>query len=169
MLQKQTATTKAKPVREPRNIEAEYLAALHRDETDEWYGHPCSAFRSALISACRVAGLVMTKAKLSVFVLQDGIGVDGTPLVRLYGEPELFESAVRLESGVASIAIRPMWREWEATLTMRFDADQLAWADVANLLLRAGAQVGVGEGRPDSKKSTGQGWGTFESINKELS
>jgi hypothetical protein len=162
MLAKQTAKTKAKPAREPRDIDAEYLAALHRNDTDQWHGHPCAAFRSALISACRVAGIVMTRAKLSVFVLQDGLGVDGTPLVKLSGTPELFESAVRLESGVASIAIRPMWREWDAHLTLKFDADQLALTDVANLLLRAGAQVGVGEGRPDSKKSTGQGWGTFE-------
>jgi hypothetical protein len=27
---------------------------------------------------------------------------------------------------------------------------------------RVGAQVGIGEGRPDSKNSTGMGWGTFE-------
>ena len=167
MLEKQTATTKAKKVREPRELEDEYLAALHRDITDSWYGHPCAAFRSALISACRVAGLVMTRAKLSVFVMHDGVGVDGSPLVRLRGKPVMFESAVRLESGVASVAIRPIWHEWEADLRIRYDADQLTQTDVVNLLLRAGAQVGVGEGRPDSKKSTGQGWGTFHIIGAE--
>lgn len=164
MLAKQMATTKAKAPKVPRNLEAEYHAALHRNDTDEWYGHPCAAFRSALISACRVAGLVMTKAKLSIFVLPDGLGIDGTPLVRLYGAPEPFESAVRLESGVASVAIRPMWRAWEAHLHLRFDEEQLALLDTTNLLMRAGLQVGIGEGRPDSKKSTGQGWGTFELI-----
>jgi hypothetical protein len=45
---------------------------------------------------------------------------------------------------------------------VRFDADQFTLRDIANLLLRAGMQVGVGEGRPDSKKSCGMGWGTFE-------
>jgi hypothetical protein len=30
-----------------------------------------------------------------------------------------------------------------------------------NLLDRAGQQVGIGAGRPFSKKSVGQGWGTF--------
>ena len=44
---------------------------------------------------------------------------------------------------------------------MRFDYDQFGYDDVSNLVLRAGIQVGVGEGRPDSKKSTGMGWGTF--------
>jgi hypothetical protein len=32
---------------------------------------------------------------------------------------------------------------------------------VAALLQRAGMQVGIGEGRPDSKRSVGQGWGLF--------
>ena len=31
-----------------------------------------------------------------------------------------------------------------------------------NLIARAGMQVGICEGRPDSSNSTGMGWGTFE-------
>ena len=116
-----------------------------------------------MISACRVAGFQMTKAKLSVFVLPDGFDADdGTPLVRLYGEPEMHQCNVRLESGVASIAIRPMWRTWYAKLRVQWDADQFTLTDVSHLLMRAGMQVGIGEGRPDSKKSHGMGWGTFE-------
>lgn len=38
--------------------------------------------------------------------------------------------------------------------------DALA-VDVANLMNRVGAQVGIGEGRPDSKNSAGMGWGLF--------
>jgi hypothetical protein len=37
--------------------------------------------------------------------------------------------------------------------------------DISNLLMRVGLQVGLGEGRPDSKKSAGMGWGTFEISN----
>ena len=36
--------------------------------------------------------------------------------------------------------------------------------EVRNLLVRAGVQVGIGEGRPYSKKSYGMGWGTFEVV-----
>lgn len=32
---------------------------------------------------------------------------------------------------------------------------------MVNLLSRAGLQVGIGEGRPDSKKSAGMGYGLF--------
>jgi hypothetical protein len=32
-------------------------------------------------------------------------------------------------------------------------------------MTRAGGQVGIGEGRPDSSNSNGQGWSTFELYN----
>mgnify|MGYP001580518047 FL=1 len=55
-----------------------------------------------------------------------------------------------------------MWREgWEARVRIRYDGDQFSLADVSNLLARAGLQVGVGEGRADSKNSAGIGWGFF--------
>jgi ribosomal protein S17 len=40
--------------------------------------------------------------------------------------------------------------------------DQFKVQDVANLLSRVGEQVGICEGRPDSKNSAGMGWGTFQ-------
>ena len=46
-------------------------------------------------------------------------------------------------------------------LRMKYDAGQFTSTDIANLLVRAGAQVGIGEGRPDSKFSAGLGFGTF--------
>jgi len=45
---------------------------------------------------------------------------------------------------------------------IRFDQDTFSLQDVVNLLSRAGMQVGIGEGRPASKKSKcGMGWGMF--------
>jgi hypothetical protein len=117
-----------------------------------------------MISACRTVGFKMTVAKLSVFVLPDGFDKDdGTPLVKiLKGTPRQHEGLVRLATGVADIRIRPMWAPgWEAEVRVRFDADQFTATDVAHLMMRVGMQVGVGEGRPDSKNSAGMGWGTF--------
>jgi len=166
MLEAQMSSkAKSRKSREPRDIEEDYRGAMHR-MPDGGYGIPCPAFRSAMISACRVSGFQMTKAKLSVFVQPDGFDVDdATPLVKLEGEPEESQLPVRLESGVCSIAIRPMWREWSATVRVSFDSDQFSETDVVNLMARAGLQVGVGEGRPDSKKSHGCGWGLFEIVN----
>jgi len=168
MLQAQMKTNAtSRKSKEPRDPEKDYEEAQHKTR-DGKHGIPAPAFRSAMISACRVAGFQMTKAKLSVFVEADALDIDdGTPLVLINGTPEMHESAVRLESGVASIAFRPMWREWQATVTLRWDGDQFSKQDVANLLERAGQQVGVGEGRPDSKKSHGMGWGTFSLIKPE--
>lgn len=161
--QTQASGTKGRK-KTPRDPEADYKAAMHIGE-DGKQGIPAAAFRSAMIAACRATGFVMTKAKMSVFVLSDSLDVDdGSPLVHFEGKPELAQHPCRLESGVASVTIRPMWRKWSATVRLRYDGDQFGFADVANLLMRAGMQVGILEGRPFSKKSNGQGWGTFELV-----
>ncbi len=160
------AAKKSKSVRAVRDYDNEFVEAQHIS-TDGWVGIPCPAFRAAMIDACRLAGLVMTKAKMSVFVIPDGFDKDdGTPLVRLYSTkgPEKHEGLVRLETGVADVRIRPMWREWAAQVTIEYDADMITGESVINLLDRAGRQVGVGEGRPFSKNSVGQGWGTFTVV-----
>jgi hypothetical protein len=54
-----------------------------------------------------------------------------------------------------------MWRNWKVDLKVQYDNSMFSKTDIANLVMRAGMQVGIGEGRPDSKKSTGMGWGTF--------
>lgn len=148
--------------KDARNFQADFEGARHLS-AEGWDGIAAPAFRAAMISACRLVGFKMTIAKLSVFVLADGLDVeDGTPLVRIIGgAPEMSEMMVRNATGVVDIRVRPMWREWGARLRLRYDAAQFSSADVVNLLHRAGAQVGVGEGRPDSKSSAGMGYGTF--------
>lgn len=147
----------------PRDPDAEMRESQHVSE-EGWVGIPAASFRVAMISACRLTDIPMTRAKMTVFVVADGLDAgSGQPLVRLdAGEPERNDMAGRLESGTAYVIIRPLWREWGAKVRIRFDGDQLSADSVVNLLNRAGQQVGIGEGRPDSKKSAGLGWGTFE-------
>lgn len=164
--QQKTAGTKGRKKKEPRDIEADYLGAMHIGD-DHRNGIPCGAFRSALIDACRAAGFVMTKAKMSIFCQHDTIDKDdGTPLVHINGDPEMHQAMVRIQN-TSTIAVRPMWREWSVDLTLEWDGEQFSVHDVANLLARAGVQVGVGEGRPFSKSSHGMGWGTFRIANHE--
>lgn len=160
------STGKKGKKREGKDFKQNYKEALHVSE-EGWYGIPAPAFRAAMISACRVVGFQMTKAKLSVFVEADGFDAeDSTPLVRITkGEPAYFESLVRNETGVADIRARPKWAAgWEAKVRVTYDGDQFTDADTYNLLMRCGLQVGIGEGRPDSKRSTGMGWGTFTIV-----
>jgi hypothetical protein len=147
--------------RDPRDFSSEFQESMYTSP-DKWHGIPAPAFRNGMISACRIVNFKMTLAKLSIFVEADGFDVlDGTPLVRIYGDPEPFESLVRNSTGVADIRTRAMWREWSAKVVVRWDADQFNITDVTNLLSRVGMQVGIGEGRPDSKASAGLGFGLF--------
>lgn len=127
-----------------------------------WEGVNAAAFRAGVISACRLVGFKMTIAKLSVFIEADGFDkADGIPLVRVYGESETFTAHTRNATGVVDVRSRPMYREWAIPLRVRFDQDQFGASDVINLLARVGGQVGIGAGRPDSKASSGCGWGLF--------
>jgi hypothetical protein len=153
---------KSKKVREAKDFDSVCDSSVHYSR-EGWVGIPAGAFRAACISACRLVGFKMTLAKLSVFIVADGFDRDeGTPLVRLIADKyRRVDMHVRNATGVVDIRSRPMWDEWQADVKIRFDADQFSLADVTNLLSRVGEQVGLCEGRPDSKSSAGMGWGTF--------
>lgn len=153
--------------REPKDFQECYEQSKHVS-TEGWIGIPAGAFRNAMIDACRLIGFRMTLAKQAVFIKEDGFDkVDATPLVRITkGEPHYLESVVRNETGVVDLRARACWDPgWEALIRVRYDADLFQPGDIANLLARVGAQVGILEGRPFSKNSAGQGWGCFEIIN----
>src|SRR5262245_59445775 len=169
MMAKQIAGHQARKgsKREPKDFDAIYKGAMHVS-TEGWYGIPASAFRAALISACRIVGFKMTLAKLSLFVMHDGLDAeDSQPLVRIEGEPKRRDYPVKLANGSSDIIPRPFFDEWSCKLRLKWDADQFSATDISNLLTRVGTQVGIGAGRPDSKNSAGMGWGTFETQQEE--
>jgi hypothetical protein len=164
MADKMTGVTKpgSKKAREARDFHEDFVQAKHIS-TGGWEGFSAASIRAALISACRLTGYTMTRAKLSLFVPAQGYDkVDGLPLVRIYGEPIENTMAVRNATGVADLRCRPLYMDWYALPEIRFDADQFTITDVLNLLRRVGLQVGLGEGRPDSRASVGLGFGTFD-------
>lgn len=131
--------------------------------TEGWPGIPAASFRKAIISACRLVNFKMTLAKLSVFVPGDGLDeVDNVGLVRLYGDYEPFIAPTRNATGVFDLRSRMIWKDWYAVLRVQYDADQFSLQDITNLIARVGMQVGIGEGRPDSRDSAGMGWGLFK-------
>lgn len=156
------STSKGKKIREARDFDQDCKDAMHVG-VDGRPGVPAGAFRNAMISACRLVGFKMTLAKLSVFVEADTFdAVDGVPLVHINGDWERLDMNTRNATGVIDIRVRPMWRQWSMNLRVKYDEDQFTLTDVSNLLLRAGVQVGIGEGRHDSKSSTGLGFGCFK-------
>jgi hypothetical protein len=153
--------------RQPKDFKTGHEKALHRSR-EGWVGMPATAFRNAMISACRLVGFKMTIAKLSVFVEADGYDPDDrTPLVKIVGKYEPFIAGVRQGINSTDLRVRPIFDEWHCDLRVTFDEDQFSVQDVANLLNRAGTQVGIGAGRHDSKESAGMGWGMFRIAEDE--
>lgn len=152
----------SKKNREAQSTDDLYESARYR-HADGWDGFHAGSIRNGCISACRLVGFKMTLAKLSLFVEADG--VDATepqiPLIRIDGTPTKQEDMARVETGQPYVTVRAAYHEWRATIRIRFDADQFTLQDVTNLISRVGLQVGIGEGRPDSKNSAGMGWGLF--------
>lgn len=129
-----------------------------------WDGFHAGSIRAAMISACRLVNFKMTLAKLSIFVEQDGWDKlePQIPLIRIEGKPVKQEDMARVETGQPYVTVRAAYHDWKAKIKIRWDADQFSIHDISNLLSRVGLQVGLGEGRPDSKNSVGMGWGLFE-------
>lgn len=134
-----------------------------------WDGFHAASIRNAMISACRLVNFKMTLAKLSLFTIADGCDAKEPqiPLVRIIGDPIKQEDMARVETGQPYCCVRAAYHDWSAEVKIRWDADQFSVEDVTNLLSRVGMQVGIGEGRPDSKNSAGMGWGTFEIVKHE--
>ena len=153
---------KSKKVREPKDFEAIYQGAFYVAK-EGWYGLPAAGFRNAMITACVLSDFFKSRAKLAIFIEADGFDRDdGMPLVKVKGTPHKHECYGRNSDGSVDIRVRPMWDEWTVDLTVKFDGDMFSIEDITNLLMRAGAQVGYGEGRPASKNSNGLGWGTWK-------
>ncbi len=165
MLQKQETGKAAasKKNREPKSSDDTFAEARYT-APDGWDGFNAASIRAALISACRLVGFKMTLAKLSVFVEADGwdAAEPQVPLIRINGTPTKQEDMARVETGQPYVTVRAAYHQWTANVRIRWDGDQFTLEDVTNLLARVGAQVGIGEGRPDSKNSAGMGWGLFE-------
>ncbi len=157
-------SAKNRKERTARDYEQDAEDARYRSP-EGWEGVNAAAFRAGMISACRLVGFKMTLAKLSVFVVQDDFDrLDGLPIIRIYGNSQVFTAHTRNATGVVDVRARPMYRDWACKLSIKFDRAQFKAADMVNLLSRVGGQVGIGAGRPDSKSSAGCGWGTFEVV-----
>ena len=154
--------TQSKKNREPKDSDVTYEEARYRHK-DGWDGFHAGAIRNALISACRLVNFKMTLAKMSIFINADGADAlePQIPLVRIYGDPVRQDDWANVETGQPYVTIRAAFFDWSANISIRWDGDQFTLADVTNLLSRVGLQVGLCEGRPDSKNSAGMGWGLF--------
>lgn len=152
------STAASKKPRPAKDSDKTYEEGRYRSR-EGWDGFHAGALRNAMISACRLVQFKMTLAKMSIFVEADGRDAQEPqiPLIRIYGKPVRQDDMARVANGQPYVTIRPAYHNWSAIVRIHWDADQFTIADVTNLLSRVGMQVGIGEGRPDSKNSAGMG------------
>lgn len=157
---------RSKRVRESKDFDQAFEESRYVSR-DGWDGFHAGALRAAMISACRLVGFKMTIGKLSIFIEADGWDKEEPqiPLIRIYGQAVKQEDMARVETGQPYVTVRAAYHNWTAKPRIRWDLDQFTVGDVSNLLSRVGLQTGICEGRPDSKNSTGMGWGLFEIVN----
>jgi hypothetical protein len=156
------STARAQKKREARDFDGDYEAAKYVS-TEGWLGANAACFRNGMISVSKIAGLVMTRIKLAVFTVQDGQDrYDGTPLVRIYGEPQKWLAPARNANGSFDLRMRVRFVQWKMRVQLEYDAGVITLSDVANLMVRLGRQAGICEGRPDSKDGPGIMMGLFK-------
>lgn len=156
MRQKQFSRT-VRPAREPKNPEEEARARTYWCE-DGRPGMPATAFKAAMVGACRLfEGLPMTQAKLLFFVAGQGPEM----LVPIDGQISMREDTPRNANGQPDLRYRNQVSDWSATLKVTFLASKIDAASVVELVNVAGVG-GVGEWRPSAPKSHTGTYGTWE-------
>jgi hypothetical protein len=152
-------------VREPKNPEQLFEAALHRLPGDR-YGFPATGFKDAIVSGARhFKGSKITMTGLKTTLLVVGEGPD--MLVEITGsEPKMRDDPVRNATGVADIRFRPQFWPWSAQLELIYVPNTLALESVV-ALVDAGGMSGIGEWRPASKQSFSGMYGTWKIVDDQ--
>lgn len=145
MLEKQMKI--AQGPRDTRNPEAEYKASMYLTSDGHLY-FPATAFKKAAVDACsQVSGIHKTLARSAFHVVGDQILVNGKPRMR--------SDMVRVANGSPMERFRAEIPQWKVVLTIRYNQNVLARAQILNLFNTAGFGVGVGEWRPQKNGTFG--------------
>lgn len=147
-----------KAVKGPKDPVAEATACQYFIDKKKWrIGMPATAFKAALIGACRLFERpTMVEAKQLLYVVGEG----PEQLVEITGERVLREDTPRLPNGNADLRYRYAYRNWKATVTIAYPTQLLSQESVL-ALLDAGGRGGIGDWRPSAPKSLTGTFGTW--------
>jgi len=161
--EKQQGKTKAK--KPPKDPEGDFLAALYvegnrpkksEDLKKTRIGFPDICFKCAIVDAAKFSDFAMKDIKRLVFTHGDFVDAQGISCVDVVAKnvPEMREDPAPVGMSGMDLRYRPMFREWGATLRISFNARMVTAEQVVSLVMDSG-MGGVGEMRPNGKKSTG--------------
>jgi hypothetical protein len=154
-----------KSPKEPKNPEAEYLAAFYRfkespPDTDAGpFGMPVIAFKAATVGGARFYGQVTMTGLRQMIFIRGPVGTDGQMLAQIDGTPpHPREDIVRVNRSGTDLRYRPEFSEWNTSLAITYLPSLLTRNSVLSLVDAGGLGVGVGEWRPEK----GGDFGTYE-------
>lgn len=127
------------------------------------FGVPAVGFKNAMIAACRNTDYTMTNMRQSIAYVR-GLGSHPDYCVIKSKNVPIMDSRVCRLPGAAKtpmVRFRPMWIDWETSMEIEYDANNMTASEVVNLLAIAGAFVGICEGRP---QNCALGWGRWEVV-----
>jgi hypothetical protein len=142
-----------------RDPEKEYKNSIHWFSDGKRTGFPAGGFKAAMVRAGKQLGFAMTDLKGAFFIKPE----EGD-LVEIKGKHEFNRGVGRLPNGIPNITYRAEFKEWSATLKIRYLENIISTEQLVNLVDVAGFSCGVGDYRPNSPKSASGTHGCFEVI-----
>lgn len=110
---------------------------------------PAVAFKAAAIDGGFLAGVTAKKTvgRAAFHIIGERVEIEG--------HPEMREDMVRVGMGTADIRYRGEFKNWSATLLIRYNPLAMSAEQIVNLFNFGGFGVGIGEWRPAKDGSYG--------------
>lgn len=135
----------------PESTEEAFAAAIQNGAK---FGFPVTALKQAAISASFRKGWSKDKMSLrGVFFIDGGYG----EFMEIVSDPPVMrEDMVKVGMGTADIRYRGEFRNWRATVLLRYDANgQYSLENILNMVNAGGTVCGLGEWRPERDGQSG--------------
>lgn len=138
---------KPKQARAAKDPEKDFRGSLYPLGKNK-FGFPVVAFKSAAVDACSHAeGISKVEARGAFHINGD--------LAEINGKPTMREDTVKVGMGQTDLRYRGEFKEWSATLEVRYNKNVLSMEQIVNLFNIGGFAIGVGEWRPQKDGSYG--------------
>lgn len=140
--------------KEPKEMTEEAFNAAVAAEAKT--GFPITGVKQAAISAAYRKKWVPNQMELRATMFLKGL--DKAEMITIKGKPEMKIDHVRIGAGkTADIRVRPIYREWEASFILEYDANG-GWSlsNLINVIDAGGMFVGIGEWRPEKDGDFGR-------------
>ena len=143
------ATKNPSVIKSIKKTEAEILVAKTHHTSDGKVGFPAGGFKRGMVNIAQSFGLFKTD-------IYKGIIVEGDVLPLKFRSVEAHHDMGKIMGKVPIPTLRPLYRDWEADLNIKYDRTKFTGEDVVNLVNHAGFYSGLGDWRPEKNGAFGQ-------------